>query len=245
MRSTNAADSVTDTKELCLLPTALRLPLRLAALLFAAPALATTADDLCAPTADPCVVSGTKTITSGSIIDVGSRRLSVIGTLDVGSGSMTLRSGELRVENSGKLQGRGTLSLPGGAIDTGESVHAAALREAEEEIGVPADRVRLLGSLSTVWVSVSNFVIHPVIGIMDGIPEFRLHEREVEGLIETPVSLIRDPSRLHWTSLLRSGTTVEFPYFDVAGHTVWGATAIVLGEFACLFDANHAPRALD
>lgn len=139
----------------------------------------------------------------------------------------------------------GQVSLPGGAIDPGESVHGAALREAEEEIGVPADRVRLLGSLSTVWVSVSNFVIHPVIGIMDGIPEFRLHEREVEGLIETPVSLIRDPSRLHWTSLLRSGTTVEFPYFDVAGHTVWGATAIVLGEFACLFDANHAPRALD
>jgi 8-oxo-dGTP pyrophosphatase MutT (NUDIX family) len=138
----------------------------------------------------------------------------------------------------------GQVSLPGGAIDAGESVNAAALREAEEEIGVTADHVKVLGPLSTVWVSVSNFVIHPVIGISDVAPAFQLHPHEVEGLIEAPVSVIRDRARLQWTSRVRGGTTVEFPYFDVAGHTVWGATAIILGEFACLFDADHAPRAL-
>ena len=85
-------------------------------MLFGSPSLATTADDLCAPTADPCVVTGTKTVTPGSIIDVGSRRLTIIGTLDLTSGTMTLRAGELRVEASGKLLGDGTRDLPGSTI---------------------------------------------------------------------------------------------------------------------------------
>ncbi|HSP96947.1 MAG TPA: dockerin type I domain-containing protein [Candidatus Dormibacteraeota bacterium] len=104
------------TKELVLLPTAFSRPILLAALLFAAPALATIADDLCAPAADPCVVTGTKNVDPGSIIDVGSRQLRVLGTLDLTSGSMTLRAGEVRVESGGKLLGGGTPHLPGGTI---------------------------------------------------------------------------------------------------------------------------------
>ena len=82
----------------------------------AAPALATTADDLCAPSADPCTVTGTQFVTPGSIIDVGTRRLSIVGTLDLSSGTMTLRAGELRVESNGKLLADGKSDVPGGTI---------------------------------------------------------------------------------------------------------------------------------
>lgn len=137
----------------------------------------------------------------------------------------------------------GQISLPGGGLDPGESADAAALREAEEEIGIPRDRIRLLGPLSTLWVAVSNFVVHPFVGVAYQPPEFQVHPDEVEALLAVPLSELRDPARLKWTTAERFGRQVRYPYFDLAGHMVWGATAMVLGEFACLFDPSHGPPA--
>jgi 8-oxo-dGTP pyrophosphatase MutT (NUDIX family) len=142
-------------------------------------------------------------------------------------------------------QHAGQISLPGGALDPGESPDAAALREAEEEIGIPRDHIRLLGPLSTLWVAVSNFVVHPFVGMADRPPEFRMHPREVEAVLAVPLSELRDPARLKWTAAEHFGRDVRYPYFDLAGHVVWGATAMILGEFTCLFDPAHAPPALD
>jgi 8-oxo-dGTP pyrophosphatase MutT (NUDIX family) len=147
----------------------------------------------------------------------------------------------LTVRHAGLPHHAGQVSLPGGAIDPGESADAAALREAQEEIGVTADRIRLVGALSTLWVPVSNFVVHPFVGVARRPPEFRLDPREVDSLVEAPVAVLRDPGRLHWIGRERRGVEVKYPYFDVAGHVVWGATAMILGEFVCLFDRDHAP----
>jgi 8-oxo-dGTP pyrophosphatase MutT (NUDIX family) len=135
----------------------------------------------------------------------------------------------------------GQVSLPGGALNPGESPEAAAVREAEEEIGVPASAVRLVGALSTLWVGVSNFLVHPYVGLADAPPRFEVHPREVEALFEVPVADVLDAGRLHWSTRERDGVTVRFPYFDLGGQIVWGATAMVLGEFACLFDPGYAP----
>jgi 8-oxo-dGTP pyrophosphatase MutT (NUDIX family) len=142
----------------------------------------------------------------------------------------------LTVRHHALPQHAGQVSLPGGAIDPGESTEAAAIREAEEEIGITPDHVRLIGPLSTLWVAVSNFVVHPMVGIADVAPEFRLHPHEVEELIEVPLSELRDPSRLGRTSRQRGEMEVDWPYFDLAGRQVWGATAMILGEFVCLFE---------
>jgi hypothetical protein len=74
----------------------------------------TTPDDLC--TGNPCVISSNKNIESGSIIDFGTRDVILERTLDVGSGSMTLRAGSFTVQESGQLRGKGGASGPGGAI---------------------------------------------------------------------------------------------------------------------------------
>jgi 8-oxo-dGTP pyrophosphatase MutT (NUDIX family) len=136
----------------------------------------------------------------------------------------------------------GQVSLPGGSIDPGETIEAAALREAQEEIGIAPDAVRLVGTLSTVWIAVSNFIVHPVIGVTDATPGFLPYSGEVAQLLEVPVSDIRDRGRLHWTRRTHGGVELEYPYFDLGDQTVWGATAMILGEFACLFDRDHAPE---
>jgi 8-oxo-dGTP pyrophosphatase MutT (NUDIX family) len=133
----------------------------------------------------------------------------------------------------------GQVSLPGGRLDPGEDGRAAALREAWEEIGVPSDDVRIVGSLSTVWIAVSNFVVQPFVGVTDVTPGFRAHPGEVSELIDVRVADIRDRGRLKRARRVRDAVELEYPYFDVAGREVWGATAMILGEFVCLFDAAH------
>jgi cysteine-rich repeat protein len=81
-------------------------------------AAATTANDLCAPAANPCVVSSAVTITAGSVIDVGARELRVTsnGNMNVGDGTMMILAGFLNVETGGQIRARGSASLAGGSI---------------------------------------------------------------------------------------------------------------------------------
>lgn len=138
----------------------------------------------------------------------------------------------------------GQISLPGGGLEPGESLEAAATREAEEEIGVAPDRLRLVGALSPLWIPVSNFVVTPFVAVTDERPAFRLHPGEVEALVEVPLSHLRDPAQIRWAQRQRLEQLVDYPFIAIDQHTVWGATAMMLSEFLCLFDAHHAPPAI-
>lgn len=135
----------------------------------------------------------------------------------------------------------GQVSLPGGGIDPGEAPPIAALREAHEELGIDPASVRLVGALSPLWVIVSNFVVRPFVGVTDARPDFRAAPREVAALVETPVSAVRDVARINWAERARDGVLVRYPYFDFGGHHVWGATAMMLSEFAALFEPAFGP----
>lgn len=130
----------------------------------------------------------------------------------------------------------GQVSLPGGRIDGDETPDEAALREADEELGISPRHVRLIGALSSLWVVVSNHLLFPFVGVADERPDFAPAAREVTALIEAPVAALRDPSRRGWDVRARDGVEVRFPYFEVAGHRVWGATGMVLSEFVALWD---------
>jgi 8-oxo-dGTP pyrophosphatase MutT (NUDIX family) len=158
--------------------------------------------------------------------------------------SISAYSLPLTVRHASLPDHAGQISLPGGRIDAGETAEAAALREAEEEIGVDPASVRVLGSLTPLFVLVSRFVITPFVGVTPVRPAFRLAAREVSALVEVPVDHLRDVQNLHWGNRTREGYIVDFPYFRLDDHQVWGATAMILGEFLSLFDTDFTPPAL-
>ena len=142
----------------------------------------------------------------------------------------------LTVRATGLVRHGGQISLPGGAADEGETLAQAALRETSEEIGVDPATVRVLGELTPVHVLVSGFTLHPVVGVTDARPEFIAAPGEVDEIVEVPVADLRDASRIRRGTRIREGIAVEYPYFDLRGHQVWGATAMVLGEFITLLE---------
>ena len=140
----------------------------------------------------------------------------------------------LTVRASGLRRHAGQISLPGGATDEGETLVQAALREAHEEIGLDPARVRIVGELTPVHVLVSGFTLHPVVGVTDERPDFRPAANEVEAVIEVSIEDLQDASNIRQATRNREGIAIEYPYFDLRGHQVWGATAMILGEFICV-----------
>jgi 8-oxo-dGTP pyrophosphatase MutT (NUDIX family) len=125
----------------------------------------------------------------------------------------------------------GQISLPGGATDPGETLAQAALREASEEIGLDPSSVRVLGELTPIHVLVSGFTLHPVVGVTDVRPTFRAAPGEVEAIVEVSLEDLQDASRIKTGTRQREGIDVDYSYLDLGGHQVWGATAMILGEF--------------
>jgi 8-oxo-dGTP pyrophosphatase MutT (NUDIX family) len=162
----------------------------------------------------------------------------------IAAGLLLLYPGErgpsvpLTVRASGLRRHAGQVSLPGGATDPGETLAQAALREAHEEIGVDPARVRILGELTPVHVLVSGFTLHPIVGVTDDRPSFALAAHEVEEVIEVSVDDLQDASAIRQGTRNREGVAIEYPYFDLMGHQVWGATAMILGEFICLLQGG-------
>jgi 8-oxo-dGTP pyrophosphatase MutT (NUDIX family) len=141
---------------------------------------------------------------------------------------LTVRGGGLRTHT-------GQVALPGGAVDAGETIEAAAVREAVEEVGVDAAGVEIVGHLSPLHIPVSGFLLHPVVGVTSRRPDFQPSTVEVARLLEVPLAWLAAEASIHTERQQRQrhGTLVdvEVPFFDVDGEKVWGATAMVLAEF--------------
>ena len=140
----------------------------------------------------------------------------------------------LTVRASGLRRHAGQISLPGGATDPGETLAQAAVREAHEEIGIDPAAVSILGELTPVYVLVSGFTLHPVVGITHQRPTFAPAAHEVDAIVEVSIEDLKDASSIRQGTRTREGVAIEYPYFDLMGHQVWGATAMILGEFICL-----------
>lgn len=134
----------------------------------------------------------------------------------------------------------GQISLPGGKIEQSDANPVeTALRETEEEIGVSKANIEIIGTLTSLYIPPSNFLVHPVLGYAKQELKFKKDEREVAELIDVATSiLLVDALRQHKMMDLSRGlnapdlTQVKVPYFNIGGHHVWGATAMILSEFA-------------
>jgi 8-oxo-dGTP pyrophosphatase MutT (NUDIX family) len=128
----------------------------------------------------------------------------------------------------------GQISLPGGQFEKqDQKLENTALRETEEEIGVSGSDITLLGALSKLYIPPSNFMVFPFVGYLNYQPVFKPDPGEVQSIIEIDVNSLQNPELKKEKPLkLSTGQIIQTPYFDIQGHTVWGATAMILSEFA-------------
>ncbi len=123
----------------------------------------------------------------------------------------------------------GEISFPGGRRDHGDaSLEATALREAEEEIGLPAAAVELLGTLAPVRTFVTGYVIFPHVGLIEPGHPWMPSPHEVALVMELPLRALREGYALR--PMTRRGFTFETDTYVVGEHLIWGATARILGE---------------
>ena len=128
----------------------------------------------------------------------------------------------------------GQISFPGGRLEEeDESLLAGALREAEEEVGIPREDINVLGRLTELYIPVSNFLVHPFVGFLEKSPEFVPQPSEVDNILEVPVAELNKIENKK-TRDIKGGKNIvlkNVPYFDFEGKVVWGATAMMLSEF--------------
>jgi 8-oxo-dGTP pyrophosphatase MutT (NUDIX family) len=120
----------------------------------------------------------------------------------------------------------GEISFPGGLADRGEDAASAALREAEEELGLrPAD-VKLVGSLPPVHTRVTGILIVPFVGLLGRDPRFTPNAEEIAEVLEFPLAhLIAHGAE---SELEHEGHRFQTHVYEVDGHVIWGATARIL-----------------
>ena len=123
----------------------------------------------------------------------------------------------------------GEISFPGGRRDAAdEDLSVTALREAEEEIGLPRAAVRLLGALPPTSTFATGYEIHPFVGEIPCSIAWTPSPREVDAVLELPISSLQ-AGRTR-TRLERRGTTFEIDAFSVDETVIWGATARILED---------------
>jgi 8-oxo-dGTP pyrophosphatase MutT (NUDIX family) len=121
----------------------------------------------------------------------------------------------------------GEISFPGGRRDSpDEDLSETALREAEEEIGLPREAVELVGALPPTGTRVTDYKIHPFVGVIQPGHAWTPAPAEVEAVLELPLAaLLRGYENRR---LIRRGVPFKTPTYTVDGHLVWGATARIV-----------------
>jgi 8-oxo-dGTP pyrophosphatase MutT (NUDIX family) len=133
-----------------------------------------------------------------------------------------------RAATLGRHQGQ--VSLPGGAIEPGETLEEAALREAHEEIGLASRHVRVLGALTAIDIPVSGFRLHPIVAAADLPPALTPARGEVAEILPVPLDELLEPHRAVWRRGSFQGRPFEYPAFPVGQVDLWGATAMIVAE---------------
>lgn len=134
----------------------------------------------------------------------------------------------------------GQISFPGGQLEKDDvSLEACAVRETHEELGLDPAKINVLGSLSPLYIYVSNFMVQPFVGYYHDKPKYALQKSEVESTIEFPLKGLYKSDIIKDTDItIRNNTLHKVPYFDLYGEVLWGATAMITNEFRTIMDSS-------
>ncbi|MFC1965562.1 NUDIX hydrolase [Chloroflexota bacterium] len=126
---------------------------------------------------------------------------------------------------------KGQISFPGGAYENhDDTLFDTALRETTEEIGLPAEKVKLLGELDDFPTSTSNYIISPFVGAIQWPYPLKIDPIEVDEIIEIPISALLDKDCVSLETEIIDGQEATAYFYNYQGNVVWGATARILTQ---------------
>jgi len=138
---------------------------------------------------------------------------------------------------------KGQFSFPGGIVETWDGSRLeTALREAQEEIGLPPSAVDILGTLDDTETRATQFVITPFVGMISQPVSYTPDGKEIERVLEVPLEALLDPANIRVEMWERDGEVHPVYFYEYNGETIWGATARILKQFLDLVFPEGAPR---
>lgn len=130
---------------------------------------------------------------------------------------------------------KGQVSFPGGGFDnTDKDFLFTALRETYEEIGIPPEKIQILGEFDD-YISLAGFEVHVYAGITDYPVNYDLSADEIDIILEVPLSLFRNKEYTRYDKIQHKDKEVQIYYYDWEGTSIWGMTARILTDFAEIF----------
>ena len=157
--------------------------------------------------------------------------LIVIAHRDEPSILLTLRSRQLRMHS-------GQVAFPGGRIDDCDAgLSHAALREAEEEVGLSPSFVNVLGAMPS-FPTLTGFRMFPVVGVLESVPSLVLEPAEVDEAFWLPVSFMMNHENYSERKIIHENQELVSPVLKYQGYDIWGATARVLLSLRLLMERN-------
>jgi 8-oxo-dGTP pyrophosphatase MutT (NUDIX family) len=157
------------------------------------------------------------------------RRAAVLVLLYASAGQWHLPLMERTTDNTVHS---GQVCFPGGALESDESPEVAAVRELEEELGVPGRALRLCGRLTSMYIYASNYLVTPCVAVAVERPQFQANPQEVAHVLEFPLSVLSDAACIGRHEIRRRGVLFEAPHIEFLGRRIWGATSMMLAELA-------------
>jgi len=127
---------------------------------------------------------------------------------------------------------KGQFSFPGGTYEArDELLLNTALRESEEEIGLMPGDIEVLGELDDTATTTSGYIVSPFVVFIPWPYQFTVDKREIERIIEVPISALLDRSCLREETSVVAGETISQYFYHYQGDVIWGATARILTQF--------------
>ncbi|GAB3710763.1 CoA pyrophosphatase [Spirosoma flavus] len=132
----------------------------------------------------------------------------------------------------------GQMAFPGGRMERfDENLVRTALREAQEEVGIRVSDVKVLGLLTELYIPPSNFFVQPVVGVLPYRPDFYPDPHEVEAVVEVDLETLLDETIVGDSQIEVRGMMIDAPFYQIQGHRVWGATAMMISELLMVMDS--------